>query len=271
MQTIEQWGEWKEKCALGLCGEETRRALQAFAHARFQHFAAAYARTTNVGDPSVLTPGAGEAWHWFETHFLLGRAPGGKNFKQWLFAELEAKGYSSQEGVEAGASLLMRDVVRERLRREYSGRHILSLDRAAEDESQGEPAPNLQELLPAPLDTMSDVERRELEELALKDSVSAFDQLNRRECLALLAHELGLSLAHPAVLRAAECGKSVLNTAFSNARIGVAAHVRARHPREDASTMASLTCLVWANVREMILSWGKSENDCAQLCILVER
>lgn len=263
MQTIEDWISWKEKCALGLCSAQTRNVLHGFARARFHHFAAIYAGATNAPDAGALTPEPAEAWHWFETYLRLRNTREGKCYKQWLFARARLQGAPTLDAVQGGATLLMRDVVRERLRREYSSRWMLPLD-APVGTADGDEAPTLHELLAGEGDPAGAVEERELESLADKEAEGAFAGLERRERIALLARELGLSLAHPAVTRAARCGRSVLNTAYHHALVSLAGHVRARYPREHASALGRMTCLVYDAVKERVLLWGKSEKACTQ-------
>lgn len=269
MQTVEHWREWKEKCALALCGEEARRLLPGFVHARFGRFLEAYAQTTNAGRSSGVTPCAGEAWHRFETHFRLHDSSGGKSYKQWLFAEMEGRGYAAQESVEAGATLLLRDVVREYLRREYSSRRMVSISERRGMGACGGDGLSLEELLPGGMDTAREVEERDLGELARAESVAAFGRLGRRERIALLAHNAGLSLAHPEALQAAGCGRSALNDAFHSALAGIAVYVQAQHSRDDKSVQAALACLLLAQIRALVFSWAKSENGCARLCKLM--
>lgn len=268
MQTIKDWVAWKNTCALGLCSKETQYALQGYAHARFRHFAAVYAGATNTPDADALTPDPPEAWHWFETSLRLRNTREGKGYKQWLFARASPEDVAptpSLDTIQGGATLLMREVVRERLRREYSRRCILPLDAPVGPNLDAATAPTLRDLLADPDDPVDTVEEREMKSIAEQEADGALDTLNRRERIALLARELGLSLAHPAVTRIACCGRSMLNTAYHQALLGLAGHVRSRYPREHASTLGFLTCLVYQAVRKRIFLWGKSENACAQL------
>ena len=270
MQTLANWQEWKDKCALALCAEDTRGQLPGFVHSRFSHFAQAYAGTTNAGTASGLIPSSGEAWHRFETHFQLHDSPGGKKYKEWLFARMETRGYSAQESVEAGASLLIRDVVREYLRREHSSRRMVSISHGVAGCSGEGETLSVEDLLPGTLDTTRAVEERELDAMARSDAEGAFARLNRRERVALLAHAAGMSLAHPEAVKAAGCGRSALNAAFHSALTGIAACTRECHPREAASVHATLACLMFEHVGRLVNLWGKSENGCTPICMWME-
>ena len=263
------WAVWRRKCALDLCPADTQSALRAFAEARFHRYVCAYARDTNASNPRALTPDPREAWHWFETHLRLRNTREGKSYKEWLLARTEADGRLTLDSIQAGATLLMRDVVREYLRREFSPRTMVPLDAPAETSPDGL-STCLQELLPGPLSTPDDVATRELKSMAASEAGHVFDALSRRERVALLAREIGVSLAHPAVTELAACGKSVLSTAYHSALQTVAGHVRARHPQDDRETMAALSVRIFEEVKVRVLSWGRSENACARLFSIVE-
>lgn len=268
MQTIDNWLEWKKLCALGRCGRETARELPGFVHARFSRFVEAYVRTTNAGAPASATPSSGEAWHRFETHFCLHCGPGGKSYKEWLFANVSEDSGPTRETVEAGATLLIRDVVREYLRREYSGRNMVS---ANADAGTGEHSRlTLADLLPDDSDVLARVEDSELTRLAVEDAEEIFPQLDSRERIALFVHDAGLSLAHPDAVMAAGCSKSSLNNAFRKALTRIAGHTREKHSRECRNVLAALACRTHARMRHLILPWIRLEKSCTQLCKVAE-
>ena len=270
LPTLDHWVTWKQKCALALCPYDTQSELQSFARSRYHRYTSAYAHMTNTPDASTLTPAAPEAWHWFETYLRLHNSHQGKSFKEWLFARAAAGGAPSLDDVQSGASLLMRDVVRERLRHEFSGRNVRALDAPLLTE-RGHSAPSLLELLPGTLDTAFDVERRELEAIADAEAGTALAALAERERLVLLARELGLAVSHATVITLAGCGKSRLLELYHSALWTLAEHVRTKYPGEDGSTLALLTTLVFERVRPLILLWGKAEIRCARLFMIVEQ
>ena len=61
---IKKWIEWKEKCALDLCCDETRRFLGKQAEKKFYGFLYSEAK----GELIYTRPERYEAWHLFETH-----------------------------------------------------------------------------------------------------------------------------------------------------------------------------------------------------------
>jgi len=268
MAGIGDWTVWKQTCALDLCPPGTQSELRAFARSRFLRYAIAYAHTTNGVDPKALTPEPAEAWHLFETWFRLRNTREGKSYKEWLFARCCPDSPSLLDAVQGGATLLMRDVVRERLARELPKRRQVSLNAPAWEGD--EDAPELQELLPDASDTRREAERRELSGIAAAEALETVSGLNSRERVALLARELGLPLSHPAVVRAADCGKSQLSVAYHTALRNIAEGVRARHPDEENHTLASLSVAVFDATKKQIILWGRSEMACRPLFYMVE-
>jgi hypothetical protein len=270
LQTLEHWITWKEKCAAALCPPETRLELENFAHVRFRRFAAACAHATNVHDANALTPTAGEALHCFEAYLQLRNSREGKVYKEWLFNRASVAGAPTLDSIQGGASVLMRDVVREQLRREFSSEWMTALD-APIGVGIGGSEMTLFDLLPDSGDTRTDVERREMESIAASDAGEFLTVMGHRERVALLARVLGLSLAHKAVTTLAGCGKSVLFDIYNNTLQKLARHIRSAHPREDRSTLASLTAMAFDRLKELILEWKDSEKACAQLSLLIEQ
>ena len=113
---LNHWVEWKELCAADLCSDTARQALREFAFLRFRKFAYQYAHRTNTGGTGALVPDAGDAWHLFETHLAVKTTKQGKRYKDWLFDRVRSTKDPPLDVVQGGASLMMRDVVRERHR-----------------------------------------------------------------------------------------------------------------------------------------------------------
>jgi hypothetical protein len=269
MRTLEDWREWKVRCALELCGAPARHELQGFVAAKFAHFIRAY--TASRQGPLSIGGGVSmaEAWHRFETHFRLHNSPGGKSFKEWLFSRKNTKGYSAQESVEAGATVLVRDVVRELLRREYRAARTISYS----EEIAGpvaEESPGVEELLPGGNDTGRIVEERDLDELARRASEHAFAELDHRQRVALLAHQAGLSLVDASVIGEARCGRGTMYAAFRGALACIAACARLRYASEERGVQAVLACRMYSHVSRLVFAWGKAETGLVAVCSRIE-
>ena len=218
MPDAAHWVTWKEKCALALCLPAVQSDLRAFVHSRSRRYAAIYAQSFRVTEAEAASSGPGDTWHWFETYFQLHSSREGKSYKEWLFARAAMRPSVGAGNIESGVSLLLRDVVRDRLRHEYSPGRAVSPDAATspvDDNAQLSPA----DLLPDSFDTVGEVERREVERIASQLAESALAAIPLRGRIALLGRELGISLAHPAILKAARCGKTVLANAHRAALV----------------------------------------------------
>ncbi len=213
----------------------------------------------------MVMPAAAVAWHDFETLLRLRRTRRGKAYKHWLFARIpsHAGDHESLDAIQGGATLIMRDVVRERFRREMSRRGTVSLNAPP----PGAPAESLSllELLPSSALTQDDVQQRDLAALGTATAANLCRHvLSRRAKIALLAREWGVSTAHPAVLQAAACGKSMLYSAYHEALQTIAGTVNKRFQRDDRETRASLAVATLKALKPQLLAWAESENLMAE-------
>lgn len=255
------WLAWYRNCALAACDPRTRDALQSFALTRWRRYVFAYAGMTNCDATAMPIPSADIVWHDFETLLRLRHTRRGKAYKQWLFARQSSDrgDEASLKTIEGGATLIMRDVVRERLRREWPRRGTVSLN--APPPGAAAESPTLQDWLPASDHTLDDVQQRDL--AALGEATARHlcrEGLSRRAKTALLAREEGLSIAHPAVLQAAGCGKSSLYAAYADALETIAASVNRRFRQEDRATRAALAVATLKALIPHLRSWAKLEN-----------
>jgi len=267
---VASWTEWKRVCALGGCGAGARAALQGFAHHRFHHFAARLA-----GGPwEDLVPGlrhqidAADAWHLFESFLEIRSTRAGKRYKDWLFARLARAVGNPLGTLEAGATLIMRDVVREHVRREYHARRECSLN-APLSNADGQPL-TLEILLPATDDPVADVARREYAALADTLAGETCQSLRPRTRVAILARLLGLSLADPVVEEAAGCRKSALNEELTRFHQALRARVEERFADDGPRGIADILCRTMLAIQERLLMAARANDDCAALLLCAE-
>ena len=249
---MDHWREWEARCALDLCPMQTQQELRAFVSRRFEYYGACIARRTSR-EPAPSVP-PDEAWHAFETWLRLRHTREGKVYKRWLLDHGGGPSDLEASHIEGAASLLVREVVREHLRRESTPAFVVSLDATAAT------MPALSELLPGPSQAM---DAADLDRLAAAEAPGILRQLTRRARVALLARELDLPLSHPRVLRTARCGKSVLSEAYLLALRGLAQRVQQGYPTEPRATQADLTIRVFGALRDPLLAWGRTHRDCA--------
>jgi hypothetical protein len=262
---LEHWQDWYRRCTLEGCSEAGRLSLAAFTHARFL----TYLRRLDRGG---LGHGAPEStdrtWHLFESHLQLKATRQGKRYKDWLFARLDGATDQPAEVVEAGASLIVRSVVREYLRDERPRAGTASLDAPVVDDF-GHPL-TLEDLLAGPADTAAEVMARESEALARRSAVDAFAALPRRTRIVLAAKALGVSLAHPSVERLARARKSALSDEYRRCVAELAEALRARYAGEYAGRMATLAAQTLHHMFELAVEWARAEKGCGKLFSCVE-
>ncbi|MFC1497234.1 hypothetical protein ACFLS1_02010 [Verrucomicrobiota bacterium] len=258
---ISHWIEWKEKCALALCSEEIQEQLRQFAFLRFRKLAFQYVHRTSVGNGQALVPDKKDAWHMFETHLVVKTTKQGKRYKDWLFARTRCSDDAPIDVIQGGASLIMRDVVREHLRREYSPNNMVSFNKPLSAEGTF----TLEDLLPGDIDPSCEAELHEYEELAERHAKDVFRDMEQRERVAFLAKDIGVSLADKAIIQLAGCKKSVLNTAYHNFMKKIASKLINEYPDDGHESVLRLTMMTISNIKENVWNWGKSEKACAHL------
>jgi hypothetical protein len=268
--SLEDWIKWKEVCAADLCPDRVRNRLGAFGQSRFRTLADRFRSRTNAGNASEVVDRLGplEAWHLFESHVTVRATREGKRYKDWIFARTEGSADSPLRVIEAGASLIMRDVVRDHLRREFSPRTMVSLDSPVAG-SAGESL-TLGDLLPGSPDPADEAAAKEYTALACRHAEETFRKMTRRERVAMLSKHMGLSLAHNAVEQAAGCRHSILNTTYRRFLEQIGMNMGTRYRDDGGESVLALTMMTLDAIREKAFSWGKSENGCAELFNIVD-
>lgn len=236
MAEIQHWQMWRERCALARCPQGARHDLCGFAFDRFRHY-------LQKVTPSIPPPRAHDAWHAFESHLALGRTRSAKAWKQWLFA----RGGSppTLNCIQGGATLIMRGVVRDHLRREHAPGWMLSLDGPVLHRTEpGSNALSLEELLPDPGDPLAAIEQQDIQTCANRLFPAVYGDLSPRERIALTIHQAGKALSDPSVTQAAQCGKSSLCNALCQAMQRMAHALQDALPQESTSTRIAVACIL---------------------------
>jgi len=257
------WTEWKRRCALGACCAETQAALQKFAAARFDRNVRRYLQNTNLRDGRTVQVPARDAWHLLESHLTVRKNRRGKRYKDWLFARVARFDGKLAEALRSGVSLLMRDVVREYLRSEFSRFGTLSIDQPLSGVGDG--SLTVAEMLPGEIDPTQLVVQHEYEALASSHAQRIFTKSTGRQKVALLAKELGVSLASPAVTRAAGCGSSMVNRAYRDFVKRVGELLQDVYPDDDRESGLRLALMTVSEAKKAAKKWGESEKTCAEI------
>jgi len=262
------WIEWKKACALDLCSARSQAVLQEFAGRRFTTFfqrcAASGAGAAHRGLSASASGSDRDAWHLFETHLVLKSTQGGKRYKDWLFAQARMGHAGAFDAIQGGATLIMRDVVREYLRREYRPRAHVSLQTPVASAEEGGSPMSLQDLLPGSVDPAREAALREYEALAAEHAADVFEGLSRHERVAVLARTLGISFAHPTVAQAAGRGRTVLGGAYQSVLRGIQTALRERYMGDDPESIRHLRLMTVLALKNLACAWGKSEGGCPE-------
>jgi hypothetical protein len=192
LTTAAAWRAWHAACALDLCKPAVVEQLRLFGSHRFRYYLNRYAARQGGGGVRLpRTPAETEVWHLLETHTQVSQSRAGKSYKKWL--QSRARGQQGDDWLatmESGASLLMRDVVREFLRREGTAAFMVSTA-----QSIGGDGLTVEQLLPDPEQTASAL--LEMEDEALTDALAdrLTPQLSERDGRILVASYLGIPFA----------------------------------------------------------------------------
>jgi hypothetical protein len=125
----------------------------------------------------------------------------------------------------------------------------------------------MEDVLPGNIDTLGDVERREMDWLAKSGAGRMFDDLSVAQRVALLANELNVFLANPLVEKAAGCKKSAISDAWHLAVSEIEEKVSAKFRDDDLETVHILAQLTLGVVKHIFL-WSVAEKRYAHLLTL---
>ncbi|MFO7870164.1 MAG: hypothetical protein R6V03_01880 [Kiritimatiellia bacterium] len=260
---LDAWIEWKKLCALNLCSTSAQVVLKTFAAFRFTKLMERYRAYADGPSSAPENP-----WHLLETHMTVKNTRGGKRLKDWLFARVKSSSDNALDVIQGGASLIMRDVAREYLRRECARPRTVSLDRPLP--GRGTSSVTILDVLASGLDPSYETCLREYEDLARRHAGDFLRDMSRRERVALTAKRLGISLADSAVTKTAGCRKSVLFTAYRDLLARIASHLGAKYSADGAESVLTLTLMTLEEAASKVISRAKSEKSFSELFLLSE-
>jgi len=260
--SLSEWKEWKELCALGLCTTTTQKALKTFTEHHGRRFIFRYAHRVGLSNTHAM-PSTDNMWHLFESHLTVKDNRDGKRYKTWLFDR--ATGPGTADTVNGGAVLLLRDVVREYLRREYMPARVVSMHSVV---NEGLSGLTIEDLLPGTLDTANEVAMRELEKFAESHARSLLAEMSLREKVALLARHIGVPSTEPEVVKLAGCQKSVLSKACQGFVAGACERLKAQYPDDDEEGVRMLIVMTLEALGQQVYEWAGTEPKCTSLLAL---
>ncbi|MCF7838281.1 MAG: hypothetical protein K9N49_06590 [Candidatus Marinimicrobia bacterium] len=248
------WQAWRAACAVDLCDAETAAMLRRFGAVRFARLLERYAGESGGLGRVSFAVDAREAWHLLETHTQVGRTRAGKRYKDWLFARARYQPAEWLRLVEAGAELLLRDAVREYLRREHLTVFMESLHQPLGDAAHA--GYTLEDLLPSPGDPMDELAEREWREVARREAACFFPTLSAPERIGLWARLQGFNLTDPDVAQWAGVAKSMLSCTHRACVERLCRHLKRAYPDESPTiwrllaqrTLEALEALIGAGL-----------------------
>lgn len=259
------WQEWQSRCAADRCGVEVRDRLKRFGAARFEFYCRRYAGAIGHAQTTVADLRLAEskdAWHLLETRCHVGRHRSGKSYKQWLFARAEdCRDWTSV--VEAGATLLMRDVVRANLRQEHHAHFMRSLD-AAQSSTDGQHTWNLAELIPDPTGPWAELEQREAEAFGMQLAAEFIDQLSLRERILVVARSVDVSFYDRRLQHCCGCSKSSLAYAYRHVLLKLGHRIREQGPDEETDHCLHVLHWTLEKLVELILDKKLLDEEAAR-------
>lgn len=251
---MKPWIEWKERCAIALCSSTTQEALRSFGGMRFRTLAQRCLPLVNVKHVNAVMLPDSDAWHLLETHMTLPETPAGKTYKQWLFARLHGALDAPFDIIQGGATLIMRSVVRDYLRREFSPADHVAITMTAC--KNGTSSTISESTLPGNSDTLDTVATRELNAIAAREAERFFEQMALRSRLALAARYLRIPLSTPSVLALADCEKSVLYSTCKQSASELLEEIRNTYSSEDRATITDITFRTFEAVMNLCVNWA---------------
>lgn len=260
---LENWVEWRKVCALCGCSADTRKRLRKYAYGKFAWYVQEYANLIEGTTPKAVARNAGDCWQRFETHMTIGTRAEGKTLKRWLFARVAGSKDPAEKVILGGAKVIMRDVVRSYIREEESNLRDVSLDRVIVNQ-QGDKC-TLAELLGNEATTPTDPCSADLEAISERIAREAFQDLEVRQRVAILAKELKISLSHPLVEAATSCKKSMLSSVWRRGVRSLAERIQEEFVDESPHTCRLLAEMAMERIKKYIFSWARAEKCCAEL------
>jgi len=248
----DHWVEWKKVCSADLCVAETASALRSFGSMQFAAYLKRYASRVGHYGSAMNVVEVRDAWHLLETFSRVGTTRKGKRYKDWLFQRAEDDSGRRLSALEGGASLLMRDVVRDYLRKEHAPAFMISMNKPLGLE--GGSALTLEELLPDQVSPLDEMSEREWRALAHQHAGKVYPSLDTRERLVIWARASGLALNDPRLLKRTQCSGSLLYLVHRECihRIGI--EIKKEYSEETPSALIHFTCMMLEELVELISS-----------------
>jgi hypothetical protein len=263
------WIEWKEKCELSRCSQESRTILNDYADGVFRKSIHKISYSKLFADNFLK----GSAFTYFEM-YSLGKVYSekenelkGKSYKDGIFLKIASSQDSSEKIINGCFNLYLKSAIREMYRNE--------LEEYDNEFSTDQPLKNhedstLIDLLPDVVEIEADFEHKELLSLAEKCKKELFDVLSFQDRAILLSVFLSLSYStSKALQKATDLSKSTLGYHFQKLfkEKKYAYAIRNIYPNERQENTEIIYGYAMILLKDEIFSWGNSEKRCNPLFI----
>jgi hypothetical protein len=198
-----------------------------------------------------------DSWHLFETHVTTLKNRKGKHYKDWLFARLQHSDDPAIDVIQGGATLIIRDVVRNYIRDELLAEQTVSIFAPLSNNSNM--TLTLEDILPGNSNTTSPIILKEYEEIAEKRAKILFRRMSKRERIAFSAKAMGIAFSHKRVLQAAGCEKSTMLTAYKEFIFRTGLELKQEYENDDRESVLKLTMMIIECIKKRAYSWVMSE------------
>lgn len=263
---LKHWEEWKEKCDLKVCCEDTQAALLKYIEKRAGHLVSRNAAAQKRAPGNYHEISGWEWWHIVESFYHIPDKRGRmKPYKDWLFARIRGSSRNSPAYVaEAMAEkYLLHSAIRNWLVEQCpSIKNTMFLDAPlSTDDNDGTtvrdktPDPNCQ--------TADEPARRECKRLAGEFAARFFTAMSLRERVVLATLALELPASCPEAEAAAECKKSMLHVAHHT--------VRDRLKQEMAEEAEDCRFYVEQALLDLCVDWANGEKSCEPIFHLLAK
>jgi hypothetical protein len=256
MAEFEDWMQWKERCALGLCEVLRADRLAAYAHSQFKSHAGKLPEHFGPGRKALSNTDGKTAFHYLET-FCLTRNPKvsalGKDYKEWIFLRLKTLPEGTPLSiVEKGASLVLRDAVRQLAAKE--------LNPFPEDSGVGDDGFPSEQQLPDPrVEELGATYRAHAEE-AGRQASRLFPGLTGRERELLVVRHRGLHFNDPGVVEICGVRKSQLFAKARELEHRIKDQIRPFVPSDGMAAEMLLLRMTWKRLAELVIDAARQDS-----------
>ena len=271
---FKHWEEWKLRCELKACCEDTQRALLQYIEKRAGGVVAKAAAAIGRAPGKYHEITGWEWWRIVESFYHIPDKDGRKKpYKDWLFLRIQESSQNSPAYVAEAfvTSYFLRSAIRNWLIEQCPRvKNCSFLDAPVGGEDSD--GTTLKDLTPDPhLQTAGEPVRREYKRIAADFATLLFDRTSVRERVGLTAIYLRLPLSAPEVMEAAGCRHAVLSTAPKALVQRLVDEIRQRFPAEPPDGIELLSRSTLEALEDLCLKWSRSEKRCVPVFSLLER